>query len=121
MEKYGKLRDLVAQLEGIQLVNAPAVTDTQILYAHDASYLFKVLQGALSRQEQQEIGFPRSPQLVERSRRSAGATLAAANIAIKEAVATNLAGVHTTPIAIKGVGSVCLMIRQSRYERFKEK
>ena len=92
MEKYKKLRDLVSQLTGVYLENAPSVTDTQILYAHDASYLIKVLQGSLSSQEQQEIGFPWSTQMVERSRRSAGATLAAAKIALKEGVAANLAG-----------------------------
>lgn len=92
MEKYGKLRDLVSQLDGIQLENAPAVTDTQILYAHDPSYLIKVLQGTLNAKEQQEIGFPWSMQMVERSRRSAGATLAAAKFALTEGVAANLAG-----------------------------
>ncbi|MDO8713832.1 MAG: histone deacetylase [Polynucleobacter sp.] len=92
MEKYGKLRDLVSQLAGVYLKDAPAVTDTQILYAHDASYLIQVLQGSLSPQEQQEIGFPWSTQMVERSRRSAGATLAAAKIALQEGVAVNLAG-----------------------------
>ena len=92
MEKYKKLRDLVSQLAGVHLENAPSVTDTQILYAHDASYLIKVLQGSLSPQEQKEIGFPWSTQMVERSRRSAGATLAAAKIALKEGVAANLAG-----------------------------
>jgi acetoin utilization deacetylase AcuC-like enzyme len=92
MEKYKKLRDLVSQLDGVQLENAPTVTDTQILYAHDASYLIKVLQGSLSPQEQQEIGFPWSIQMVERSRRSAGATLAASKIALKEGIAANLAG-----------------------------
>ena len=92
MEKYRKLRDLVSQLEGIHLENAPAATDTQILYAHDPSYLVKVLQGALSPQEQREIGFPWSAQMVERSRRSAGATLAAAKNALEEGIAANLAG-----------------------------
>ena len=92
MEKYKKLRDLVSQLDGVQLENAPTITDTQILYAHDASYLIKVLQGSLSPQEQQEIGFPWSTQMVERSRRSAGATLAASKIALKEGIAANLAG-----------------------------
>jgi acetoin utilization deacetylase AcuC-like enzyme len=92
MEKYGKLRDLVSQLDGIELENAPAVTDTQILYAHDPAYLIKVLQGSLSAKEQQEIGFPWSLQMVERSRRSAGATLAAAKLAFTEGLAANLAG-----------------------------
>jgi len=92
MEKYSRLRDLVANLPGIELVEAPPATDTQILYAHDPSYLIKVIEGKLSAQEQREIGFPWSEQMVERSRRSAGATVAAAKTALQEGIAANLAG-----------------------------
>lgn len=92
MEKYSQLRDLVKNLDAIELVEAPAVSDTQILYAHDPTYLMKILRGNLSPQEQREIGFPWSTQMVERSRRSAGATLAAAKVALEEGLAANLAG-----------------------------
>ncbi len=92
MEKYSQLRDRVSNLNGVQLVEAPAVTDTQILYAHDPGYLIKILSGEISAQEQQEIGFPWSKKMVERSRRSAGATLAAAKAALSEGLAANLAG-----------------------------
>ncbi|WP_245640674.1 histone deacetylase family protein [Polynucleobacter sinensis] len=92
MEKYGRLRNLVAKLEGIELIDPPAITDTQILYAHDPGYLIKIIEGTLSAQEQQEIGFPWSLEMVERSRKSAGATLAAAKIALDEGLAANLAG-----------------------------
>ena len=92
MEKYRKLRNLVDKLEGIELVEAPAATDTQILYAHDPQYLIKIIQGNLNPQEQREIGFPWSERMVERSRRSAGATVAACKTALSEGVAVNLAG-----------------------------
>lgn len=92
MEKYSRLRDLVGSQAGIELVEAPSATDTQILYAHDPSYLIKVIEGTLSAQEQREIGFPWSAQMVERSRRSAGATVAAAKTALQEGVSANLAG-----------------------------
>ena len=92
MEKYSRLRDLVSSLTDIELVEAPPATDTQILYAHDPSYLIKVIEGKLSPQEQREIGFPWSKQMVERSRRSAGATVAAAKTALREGIAANLAG-----------------------------
>jgi acetoin utilization deacetylase AcuC-like enzyme len=92
MEKYSRLRNLVATQVGIKLVEAPPATDTQILYAHDASYLINVIEGKLSAQEQREIGFPWSEKMVERSRRSAGATVAAAKSALQEGVAANLAG-----------------------------
>ena len=92
MEKYSRLRDLVGSQTGIELAEAPSATDTQILYAHDPSYLIKVIEGTLSAQEQREIGFPWSTQMVERSRRSAGATVAAAKTALQEGIAANLAG-----------------------------
>ena len=92
MEKYSRLRDLVGSQAGIELVEAPSATDTQILYAHDPIYLIKVIEGTLSAQEQREIGFPWSTQMVERSRRSAGATVAAAKTALQEGIAANLAG-----------------------------
>lgn len=92
MEKYSRLRDLVGMQAEIELVEAPSATDTQILYAHDPSYLLKVINGTLSAQEQRDIGFPWSAQMVERSRRSAGATVAAAKTALREGIAANLAG-----------------------------
>ena len=92
MEKYSRLRDLVSSLSGISLIEAPSASDTQLLYAHDPSYLSKVLNGKLSDAEQKEIGFPWSEKMVERSRRSAGATIAAAKTAIKEGISGNLAG-----------------------------
>ena len=86
------VRDLVTTLPGLDLLEAPAATDTQILYAHDASYLQKVVEGNLSPQELREIGFPWSEKMVERSRRSAGASIAAAKTALNEGISGNLAG-----------------------------
>ena len=92
MEKYSRLRDLVSKEGSIELIEAPAASDTQILYAHDPLYLIKILEGTLSPSEQREIGFPWSEKMVERSRRSAGATVAACKTALKEGIAVNLAG-----------------------------
>jgi acetoin utilization deacetylase AcuC-like enzyme len=92
MEKYARLRDAVQALTAIELVEAPAASDTQILYAHDPSYLVRVLQGKLTLEEQKEIGFPWSEFMVERSRRSVGATIAAAQTALQDGLAANLAG-----------------------------
>ncbi len=92
MEKYAHLRDLVGTLAEVELIEAPIASDTQILYAHDPSYLMKVIEGKLNPQELKEIGFPWSEKMVERSRRSAGATVAASKTALEEGVAANLAG-----------------------------
>lgn len=95
MEKYAMLRQRVenaglAGKDGLSL--PPAATDEQLLRAHDADYLHRVKAGLLSAAEQRRIGFPWSAQMVERSRRSSGATLAAASAALTNGVAVNLAG-----------------------------
>ncbi|MBU3610334.1 histone deacetylase [Polynucleobacter wuianus] len=103
MEKYSRVRYLVSKLPHLELVEAPPASDTQILFAHDPSYLLKIIEGKLSPAEQKEIGFPWSEKMVERSRRSAGATIAAAKTAIKEGVSGNLAG--GTHHAYRNLGS----------------
>ena len=103
MEKYSRLRDLVGSLAKLELLEAPAASDTQLLYAHDPSYLLKVIEGKLSPEEQREIGFPWSEKMVERSRRSAGATIAAAKTAIGEGMSGSLAG--GTHHAYRNLGS----------------
>lgn len=95
MQKYAMLRERVEAAglvgcEGLQL--PPAATDEQILQAHAAGYLAKVVAGTLAPEEQRRIGFPWSPEMVERSRRSSGATLAAARFALEDGVGVNLAG-----------------------------
>ena len=92
MEKYSRLRDSLRSLPGVSLIEAPSASDTQLLYAHDPSYLSRVINGRLSDAEQKEIGFPWSEKMVERSKRSAGATIAAAKTAAKEGISGNLAG-----------------------------
>lgn len=95
MEKYSLLRKRVvsAGLAGEHELKVPApVTDEQLFRAHDRAYVERVKAGSLSRQEIRRIGFPWSPQLVERARRSCGATLAACRAALEEGVAVNLAG-----------------------------
>ncbi len=104
IEKYSRLRDLVATRPEIELIEAPAVSDTQVLYAHDPAYLQNVINGNLSPQDQKEIGFPWSEAMVERSRRSAGATLAAAKAALSDGIAANLAGGTHHAYRAKGSG-----------------
>lgn len=91
--KYARLRARVAaELESVQLIDAVAANDEQLELAHDREYIGRVARGELSAAEQRAIGFPWSAALVERSRRSVGATVAAARAALTEGVAVNLAG-----------------------------
>jgi acetoin utilization deacetylase AcuC-like enzyme len=92
MQKYHLLREAIATHPQIHLVEAPVASDTQLLYAHTPSYIQKVVAGELSPQEQSSIGFPWSKRMVERSKRSVGATIAACQSALIDGVAVNLAG-----------------------------
>ena len=79
-------------LEPEKLYIPDPASDEQILRVHTAEYLSKVKSGKLSPREIRRIGFPWSPQLVERSRRSVGGTIAASLAALTEGIAINLAG-----------------------------
>lgn len=99
-----------------------AVTDEELLNVHDADYIRRVCAGELTDLEQRRIGFPWSPQLVERSRRSTGATLAAARAAIDDGAAVNLAGGTHHGFADHGQGycvfnDVAVSIRTMQLER----
>lgn len=105
MEKYRLLREqLQAVLPAVVLHEAPAASDGELALAHTPAYVEAVVQGTLSVQAQREIGFPWTPRMVERSRRSVGATLAAARAALREGVAANLAGGTHHACADKGGG-----------------
>jgi acetoin utilization deacetylase AcuC-like enzyme len=95
MSKYRKLRDrLVASPQHFHdiFLEPPAATERELKLAHDSDYVDRVFAGHLTENEIKRIGFPWSQEMVERSRRSSGATLAAARAALGEAIAVNLAG-----------------------------
>ena len=104
MEKYRLLRDLVATYSDIELIEPAAATNQDLLRAHDVGYIEAVTQGKLSEAQVREIGFPWTEAMVERSRRSAGATIAACLSALTEGVSVNLAGGTHHAYADKGSG-----------------
>ena len=95
MDKYRRLRRHVATSDDHAkdvLIVPPPATDDQLLTCHTAVYIEAVKQGSLTTAEVRRIGFPWSPKMVERSRRSTGATIAAARSALEDRVSANLAG-----------------------------
>ena len=104
MVKYQMLRDEVSNYIDVVLEEAPLASLDDLLLVHDAHYVDQVLQGQLSDAQQREIGFPWSEAMVIRSRRSAGATLAASQAAWSRGVAINLAGGTHHSYADKGSG-----------------
>jgi acetoin utilization deacetylase AcuC-like enzyme len=95
MSKYALLRQRVVEsglVAATDLWVPHAATDEEILRAHSPDYLHKVQNGLLTDAEIRRSGFPWSPQMVERSRRSSGATIEACRAALADGVAVNLAG-----------------------------
>jgi acetoin utilization deacetylase AcuC-like enzyme len=95
MAKYRLLRERLVS-EGILREEDLSVPDAigwdALRLVHDPAYVEQIASGTLPADAQRRIGFPWSPTMVERSRRSVGATLAAAREALTAKVAANLAG-----------------------------
>ena len=104
--KYRLLVDrVIAELGGRVAVQvAPAVRDEELRLAHDPDYVARVRAGTLRAAEIQRIGFPWSPEMVERSLRSTGATVAAARVALDRGVAVHLGGGTHHAFADGGAG-----------------
>jgi acetoin utilization deacetylase AcuC-like enzyme len=114
MEKYRLLRESIETWPQIRLQEPPAATDQQLHLAHSPVYVQALVCNRLSDREQRLIGFPWSPEMVERSRRSTGATIAAAESAWSGRhgrgavpVAFNLAGGTHHAGPAKGEGFCC--------------
>jgi acetoin utilization deacetylase AcuC-like enzyme len=88
MAKYRLLRERLVEERVLSAgdlhVPEPIAWD-DLRLVHDAAYVGAVANGTLTADAQRRIGFPWSPMMVERSRRSAGATLAAAREVLRVA------------------------------------
>jgi acetoin utilization deacetylase AcuC-like enzyme len=93
VSKSARLRERVAAVcPEVELAEAPAATDGELALAHSPAYVHDATHGLLSAQAVRAIGLPWSPAMVERARRSVGATVCAARAALQEGVAAQLAG-----------------------------
>ena len=107
MGKYARLRERLAQeCPGAQMLEAPRADDAVLGLVHVQAYIDSLTSGSICASVMREIGFPWSTAMVERSRHSVGATLAAVQAALweGEGVAANLAGGTHHASANKGSG-----------------
>jgi acetoin utilization deacetylase AcuC-like enzyme len=107
MTKYSLLRQAAeSSLPDLHVTEAQPASDGELALAHDPAWISAVVEGTTSAAQQREIGFPWSPRMVERARRSVGATILAARTALLggEGVAANLAGGTHHAYAHKGSG-----------------
>lgn len=126
MRKYRLTRDLAtARVPGLELIEPVPASREVLALAHATAYIDAVFDGTLSAGEQREIGFPWSIEMVERSRRSVGATQGACLAAITDGAAINLAGGTHHAHADKGSGfcvfnDVAVTVRWLRGKRIRE-
>lgn len=93
MAKYPLLRDRVlAEVPAIRLSQAQPASDGELALAHSPGYVRAIETGTIEPRAMREIGFPWSPAMAERARRSVGATIAACRAALRDGVAANIAG-----------------------------
>ncbi len=93
MAKYPLLRErLGAELPGIRFMPAPQASDGELALAHEPRYVQQISDGTVDPAILREIGFPWSPAMAERARRSVGATIAACRAACAEGVSGQIAG-----------------------------
>jgi acetoin utilization deacetylase AcuC-like enzyme len=95
MRRYSLLRETLVErgiVEQSQLSVPPAAAAEELTLVHTPDYVTRVFEGLLTADETRRIGFPWSPAMVERSRRSVGATIAATFAARDGRVGVNLAG-----------------------------
>ena len=95
MEKYSRLREALlasGEFSPADFHLPHAASDEELARAHDQKYIHAVSHGELEKSAEKQIGFPWSEGMVERSRRSAGATICACRAALEDGVAANLAG-----------------------------
>jgi acetoin utilization deacetylase AcuC-like enzyme len=105
MAKYQMLRDaLTTQVPLVAMHQAPEATDGELAFAHDPAYVQDVAQGTIAAAHLREIGFPWSPAMAARARRSVGGTVQAMRVAMREGVAANLAGGTHHAYANRGGG-----------------
>jgi acetoin utilization deacetylase AcuC-like enzyme len=107
MSKYRLLRERVVAdgvISEADLLEPAAADWDDLELVHTREYVEGVANGTLPREIQRGIGFPWSPAMVERARRSVGGTIAAARVALDEGVAANLAGGTHHSFAHRGEG-----------------
>ena len=95
MEKYSLIRQQMLY-EGVitpsQVFSPELLTDEEITLTHSPDFWQRARSGGLTDRECRKIGFPNSPQLVDRSIASASGTVRCAENALNDGCGINFAG-----------------------------
>lgn len=95
MQKYRLVRNRLLEEGSLtywHLIEPALASDADIWLVHDRSYWIRCKNGELTPAEIRRIGFPWSLELVQRSQASVQGTVIAAKNALRDGIASNLAG-----------------------------
>lgn len=95
MQKYRLVRNRLLEegaLTHWHLIEPGLAADEDILLVHTADYWGRCKRGELTAAEVRRVGFPWSAALVQRSQASVQGTITAAHNALRDGIASNLAG-----------------------------
>jgi acetoin utilization deacetylase AcuC-like enzyme len=92
MPKYRALRELLLAEGVVSVAPAEEAPREWLEAAHDPAYVGRCLAGELTAEEVRRLGMPLTPELVARARAAVYGTVRAAQAALSDGVAGNLAG-----------------------------
>ena len=107
MVKYALLRERLLTTGAVAddgFAVPPAASDAELTLVHTTGYVRDVVEGTLDATRLRRLGLPWSAGLVERSRRSVGATIAASRWAADHGLGLTLAGGTHHAFASRGEG-----------------
>ncbi len=90
--KYRLVRQGAQRVPEMTVETARPATTDELLLAHEPNYVASMDAGEIARRDVLALGLPWSPELIERARRSVGATIMATDAALNDGVAANLGG-----------------------------
>ena len=125
IRKFELVRDRLlgeGTLAPAEIIEPPPAPIADVLLVHTEDYVTRLHAGALTPRELRRLGLPWSKALVRRSFLATGGTICAARAALKEGVASNLAGGTHHAFADRGEGfcvlnDVAVAIRVLRRDR----
>ncbi len=106
MDKFWRSEALLRESgrRDLEILSAPPATLEQLQRVHTAAYLEQIASGSLDHAAAVRLGLPAGPELLLRSRREVGGTIAAAHAAWERGCACNLAGGTHHAFADRGLG-----------------
>jgi acetoin utilization deacetylase AcuC-like enzyme len=120
MAKYRLLRERIVRegiLDPADLHVPDPIGWDELCLVHDPGYVGAVATGTLPADAQRRIGFPWSPMMVERSRRSVGATLAAACEVVCRTGAGRTDQARTATVAVNFAVAAAVLLRDGLIAR----